>query len=203
MSRDFWFRREFDFTPADSVRRSSYERTVAVLQHHGVPTRLLDATADPLVGLYFAVVGRFSASDMDDVDGAVVFIRNVGSGDNLPIHVVAAPLVSERVSAQRAHFIAPMPDGKPGTASGDTIVFDFFNVSATNGSLTNFDNLIDNYLTGSFSRGDRRQKRQTSSRFTLPRELKAACRDVLRSMGISAKTLFPGSEGFRKELAGL
>src|SRR5580698_4805524 len=147
VSRDFWFRREFDFTPADSVRRSSYERTVAVLQHHGVPTRLLDATADPLVGLYFAVVGRFSASDMDDVDGSVVFIRNVGSGDNLPIHVVAAPLVSERVSAQRAHFIAPTPDGKPGTASGDTIAFDFFNVSATNGSLTNFDNLIDNYLT--------------------------------------------------------
>src|SRR5277367_2505376 len=47
--RDYRFRQEFGFIPADGVKRTSYERTVAVLQHHGVPTRLLDATADRVV----------------------------------------------------------------------------------------------------------------------------------------------------------
>jgi hypothetical protein len=199
---DVWFRREFGFAPARSVRSPNYERTLAVLQHYRFPTRWLDATADPLVGLYFAAVGRSSGGDMDDRDGAVMLIRNVSAGDGLKIHVVAAPQISERVTAQRACFISPVQDATPGSSSADTVAFDFFNVSASNGSGTDFDNLVDNYLSGEFS-GRPPKKAPNVLMFQVPKALKAACREVLRSMGISAKTLFPGSQGFREDLAGL
>lgn len=202
VAADVWFRREFGFAPARSAKSPLYDRTLAVLQHYRFPTRLLDATTDPLVGLYFAVVGRSSAGDLDDRDGSVVLIRNVKSADGLKIHVVAAPQVSERVTAQRACFISSLPDATTGSVSSDTVAFDFFNISASNGSLTNFDNLVDNYLSGEFS-GRPPKKPPNILTFQVPKALKAACREVLRSMGVSARTLFPGSEGFRADLAGL
>ena len=202
VASDVWFRKEFGFAPARIAKSNVYERTLAVLQHYRFPTRLLDATADPLVGLYFAVVGRSSGSDQDDRDGSVLMIRNVSASDGLKIQVVAAPQVSPRVTAQRAYFISPVPYATAGTPSADTAPFDFFNVSASDGSLTDFDNLVDNYLSGDY-RGRPPKKIPNVLSFQLPNELKAACREVLRSMGISAKTLFPGSEGFKADLAGL
>lgn len=201
ISTDFWFRREFDFTPAATPGSADSDRTMAVLQHHGVPTRLLDVTADPLVGLYFAVVGQSAANDMDDVDGAVVLIRNVTAGGGLSVHVIPAPQVSERVSAQRACFVAPTLGAEPGNATAKTVPFDFFNVDVANGSLTDFDNLIDNYLRGQFT-GRPPAKAPNLLVFHVPKGLKQASRDVLRSLGVSARTLFPGSDGFRRDFSG-
>ena len=199
--RDVWFLREFGFTPGRSANSNLYERTLAVLQHNGFPTRLLDATADPLVGLYFAVIGSASGSDMDDRDGSVVFIRNVKATEGLQIHIASAPQVSDRITAQRSCFVFPVAGATAGPASGDTVAVDFFNVSAANGSLTDFNNLIGKFLTGDFS-GRPPQKAPNVLAFKVPKALKAACREVLRSMGISAKTLFPGGEGFRRDLTG-
>lgn len=45
---------------------------LALLQHHGIPTRLMDVTSNPLVALYFAC----SSSDGKEADGEVVVFKD-------------------------------------------------------------------------------------------------------------------------------
>jgi hypothetical protein len=91
---------------------------LALLQHHGAATPLLDVSLDPLVALYMAVVSP-NAED-DKLDGIVFAIRRPKSeltdfdsrkfGDvynNLPANVCfyTAPDVSDRLRIQRGHFL--------------------------------------------------------------------------------------------------
>lgn len=46
---------------------------LALLQHHGIPTRLLDVSANALVGLYFACHGK---PDSEDKDGEVIVFKS-------------------------------------------------------------------------------------------------------------------------------
>ena len=92
---------------------------LAMLQHHGAGTPLLDVSLDPLVALYMAVV---SSNPSDDAkDGALFAIqkppvvhpsfettRFEDVYDNLPADKVvmySAPEVSERLRIQRGHFL--------------------------------------------------------------------------------------------------
>lgn len=138
---------------------------------------------------------------MDGVDGAVVFVRDVNETAGLPVQVIMAPQISERVTAQRSRFIAPVVGAAVGTQVAGTVAFDFANVDVSNGSGTNFDRLVKKFLTGDFS-GRPAVKAPNLLMFVVPGALKPACREILRSMGVSARTLFPGGEGFSKDLAG-
>lgn len=92
---------------------------LAMLQHHGAATPLLDVSLDPLVGLYMGVVSPNPADD--EKDGVLFAIRRPASTfpaftsetfediyDALPPDapvLYSAPDVSERLRIQRGHFV--------------------------------------------------------------------------------------------------
>lgn len=92
---------------------------LAMLQHHGAATPLLDVSLDPLVGLYMGVVS--SNPGDDEQDGVLFAIRQPASTfpaftskefaevyEDLPMDsavMYSAPDVSERLRIQRGHFL--------------------------------------------------------------------------------------------------
>lgn len=92
---------------------------LALLQHHGAATPLLDVTLDPVVGLYMAVVSP--SIDDDERDGALFAITRpettLDDFDSRPfadvykacagrgVALYSAPDVSERLRIQRGHFL--------------------------------------------------------------------------------------------------
>lgn len=55
----------------NKIPRSSYDQWVSLMQHYGLPTRLLDWSYSPLVALYFATINN---SAYDNVDGCITVI---------------------------------------------------------------------------------------------------------------------------------
>jgi FRG domain-containing protein len=208
VARDFWFNREFEFDPAVDDWM-----TLAVLQHHGIPTRLVDVTSDPLVGLYFTAAGVNDAAEHDDFDGALYMIRRPAEGGAfLPYSVRAAPQTTPRVTAQRSLFLTPTrtrsrastrnanlireAHRNPGTGE---VAIDAVAVNCKGAStvVTGFSALTQRFLAGTRT-GRPSRYSPNIVRFVIPSVLKPVCRNGLRGMGISARNLFPGIDGYRR-----
>ena len=185
------------YAPSEAAAFDSLWNWLALGQHHGLPTRLLDWTHSPLVALHFVT------SDLRqfDRDGVVWMVDYVRAQAETP-----APLRAELDEASMNVFTAEslgrVTSGlrELEELGGDFVLF--LEPPALNQRIVNQYALFS--LT---SRADRRldewleQRPGLARRVVVPAELKWEVRDKLDQANVTERVLFPGLDGLSRWLA--
>lgn len=176
----------------ESGENTSLWNLLALAQHHGLPTRLLDWTYSPYVALHFVT----DDVAMADHDGAIWCIDYTETNRLLPEDLLAA-LRSEEADA----FSTEMLDSVAGTLSsledlsaepflmffeppslGPRIVNQFALFSVLSTAVTALDDWLADHP-------------RIYRRIIIPRELKWEVRDKLDQANVNERVLFPGLDG--------
>lgn len=181
----------------DAVPDDSVWNWLALAQHHGLPTRLLDWTFSPYVALHFAT------DDVEDfgVDSAVWAVDYVGAHSLLPDKLKAI-LESEDADV----FTAEMLSQAAGTlrefdqlGAGEFVVF--FEPPSLDQRIVNQFALF-SLMSSATARFDHWLAAHPDlfRRITIPAHLKWEVRDKLDQANITERVLFPGLDGLSRYL---
>jgi len=166
-----------------------------LMQHHGVPTRLLDWTENPLVGLYFAV----NAESHAHTDGCLWCLDPMGLNEAAryqPTFGADIPLIGsdEHLKLYSPQSVRGQSDTEvmPIAALG---MRGFSRISAQAGVFT-----IGHYRPVPIEDVDGGAH---VGRLVVPAQAKPAILKQLEVLGFSEKTLFPDLTSLAKHVAGL
>lgn len=169
---------------------------LAVGQHHGLPTRLVDWTFSPLVALHFAT----EDPNTYDRDGSVWCVNFVRANRLLPerLRTILVADASET-------FTVDMLDGFATLADFDALTRDpflmFIEPPALDARILNQAALFSLMPSPSASVQDWLLAHpDLTRRVIVPAELKWEVRDKLDQANITERTLFPGLDGLSRSL---
>lgn len=184
-----------------TVDTKSVWRNLVLGQHHGLPTRLLDWTHSPFIGLNFAV----SDANMADIDAHDCVLWRIDMSDlhkNLPkefqevlkkegVRVFSVDMLKEvadslekydELTKGKAMVVVEPPSIDP------RIINQYAFFSVVPGQVTNIEEFLDKYTTESY-------------KYVISKDLKWRIRDFLDEANISERTIYPGLDGICKWLA--
>ena len=185
------------YATQDSVPHDTAWDWLALGQHHGLPTRLLDWTYSPYVALHFATQNR----EKYDRDGVVWCIDYVRAHEQLPeqlrdqLRDEGANLFTTELLSEAA------PDLDDLEQYGDEFVL-FVEPPSFDARIVNQYALF-SVVARAESRLDDWMERHDdiAQRIVIPSELKWEVRDKLDQANITERVLFPGLDGISRWLA--
>ncbi|MBW1711094.1 MAG: FRG domain-containing protein [Deltaproteobacteria bacterium] len=145
---------------------NDWERAT-IAQHYGVPTRLLDWSENPLVGLYFALVDK----NYDNEDGVIWVFKDKTA--------VVDEVASLRDGPRKLEYPRPYRAWK-------NLQFTIPRTIAQRGSLTSQPDLSKAFNEQKFD-----QTTQSLEKFIVPKGTKGQLRSQLDILGITEERLFP------------
>ncbi len=170
---------------------------LALGQHHGLPTRLLDWTYSPYVALHFATTKR----ERYDVDGAIWMV-NYGAAHEQAPRPLRECLEEEGADVFTTEMLGRVATGlRAFNKLGDDFVvfveppsFDerIVNQYALFSLMSRADASLDAWLA---------ERPRVGRRLVIPAELKWEIRDKLDQANITERVLFPGLDGLSRWVA--
>jgi hypothetical protein len=185
------------YAARDAVPVDSLWNWLALGQHHGLPTRMLDWTYSPYVALHFATT-HIDASDRDAAVWLVDYVR---------AHELAPRKLRQCLDDEGANVFT--------TEMLSRIASDFDDLRSLGDDFAVFveppsfdDRIVNQYaLFSLMSRADRSfddwlaDHSELVRRIVIPSELKWQVRDKLDQSGINERVLFPGLDGLTRWVA--
>ena len=153
---------------------------LALAQHHGLPTRLLDWTTNPLIALYFAVGKELTDVDIErekvtraDYDGGAAFYFLTIKSSFIDTSSVSEPLSHERVGIYKPSHVSPRIRAQSG----------LFTIQPNPRKPLN-----------------ESLKEKAVRKYFIPREARETLRRELRLFGVHDASVFPDLDGLSSYL---